>query len=73
MVEAELSIPTRHARDHCLAPERIDEPLGEAGRYGRMFELPALEVDDTLLHGIGGAGGFCDAGEGEEDARVEAG
>jgi Animal haem peroxidase len=73
MVEAELSIPTRHARDHCLAPERTDAPLGEAGRYGRMFDLPALEVDDTLLHGIGSAGGFCDAGEGEEDARVEAG
>src|SRR5215472_64619 len=62
-----------HARDQCLAPERIDAPIDAAGRYGRMFELPPLEVDDALLHKIGGAGGFCDAGEGEDDAAAEAG
>ena len=45
-------------RDHCLAPERADAPLGEADRYGRMFDLPALEVDEALLHQIGAAGGF---------------
>ena len=60
-------------RDHCLAPERIDAPLTEGGRYGRMFELPALEVDDELLHRIGAAGGFCDGGDCLGDAKVEAG
>jgi hypothetical protein len=61
------------ARDHCLAPERVDAPLGEAGRYGRMFDLPALEVDEALLHQIGAAGGFSDAGDSHGDARAEAG
>jgi hypothetical protein len=61
------------ARDHCLAPERIDAPVDEAGRYGRMFDLPALEVDEALLHRIGAAGGFCDGGDAHGEARVEAG
>jgi hypothetical protein len=61
------------ARNHCLAPERVDAPLGEAGRYGRMFDLPALEVDEALLHQIGSVGGFCDAGDSHGDARAEAG
>lgn len=60
-------------RDHCLAPERVDAPLDGAGRYGRMFELPALEADESLLHRIGAAGGFCDGGDCNNDARVEAG
>jgi hypothetical protein len=60
-------------RDHCLAPERIDAPLDGAGRYGRMFELPALEADESLLHRIGVTGGFCDGGDCKSDARVEAG
>lgn len=38
-----------------------------------MFELPALEVDEALLHQIGAAGGFCDGGDGTDDATVEAG
>jgi hypothetical protein len=63
----------RHLRDHCLAPERVDAPVAEGGRYGRMFELPPLEADETLLHRIGAAGGFCDAGHCAEDANVEAG
>jgi hypothetical protein len=61
-------------RDHCLAPERVvDAQIGEGGRYGRMFDLPALESDERLLHELGAAGGFCDGGECEGDARVEAG
>jgi hypothetical protein len=64
---------TTAIRDHCLAPERVDAPLSAAGRYGRMFDLPALEVDEELLHRIGAAGGFCDGGDCEEDAHVEAG
>ena len=60
-------------RDHCLAPGRIDAPLTEGGRYGRMFDLPALEADDELLHRIGAAGGFCDGGDCLGDAKVEAG
>src|SRR5437879_961425 len=61
------------ARDHCLAPERVDAPIGEGGRYGRMFDLPALEADESLLHELGAAGGFCDGGDCEGDAAVEAG
>jgi Animal haem peroxidase len=62
-----------HLRDHCLAPERIDAPVVAEGRYGRMFDLPALEADETLLHRIGAAGGFCDGGDCKDDAKVEAG
>ena len=62
-----------HARDHCLAPERVDAPVGAAGRYGRMFDLPALVADESELHRIGAAGGFCDGGDCEDDAQVEAG
>jgi hypothetical protein len=50
-------------RDHCLAPERVEGPVGEAGRYGRMFDLPALEVDEALLHRIAAVGGSSDAGD----------
>ncbi|HEX6701989.1 MAG TPA: peroxidase family protein [Gaiellaceae bacterium] len=60
-------------RDHCLAPERVDAPIGEGGRYGRMFGLPALESDETLLHRIGADGGFCDGGDCKDDSRVAAG
>jgi Animal haem peroxidase len=60
-------------RDHCLAPERVDAPIGEGGRYGRLFDLPALGADESLLHELGAAGGICDGGEGEADARGEAG
>jgi hypothetical protein len=60
-------------RDHCLAPERVGAPLDEADRYGRMFDLPALEVDEALFHRIGSAGGFSDAGDSHGDARAEAG
>jgi Animal haem peroxidase len=59
--------------DHCLASERIDAPVAEGGRYGRLFDLPALECDETLLHRLGAAGGFCDGGDSESDAQVEAG
>jgi hypothetical protein len=61
------------ARDHCLAPERIDAPIGEGGRYGRMFDLPPLECDETLLHRLGAAGGFCDGGDCPDESRVAAG
>jgi hypothetical protein len=60
-------------RDHCLAPERVDAPVGEGGRYGRMFDLPGLDADETLLHRLGAAGGFCDGGDCKEDSTVEAG
>ena len=67
-----VAAPTR-ARDYCLAPERLDAPIGDGGRYGRMFDLPALDADEALLHRIGAAGGFCDGGDCEGDANVEAG
>jgi Animal haem peroxidase len=62
-----------HARDHCLAPERIDAPIDAPDRYGRMFDLPPFEADEALLLELGVAGGFCDGGECKEDSRVEAG
>jgi len=41
----------RIARDHCLAPERVDAPI-YGGRYRSLFpELPALEADEAALHG----------------------
>jgi len=61
-----------HMRDHCLAPGRAGVPVGEGG-YGRMFELPPLEADESLLQQLGAAGGFCDGGDCEGDAEVEAG
>jgi len=60
-------------RDHCLAPERIDAPASAAGRYGRMFDLPALDSDEAMLHRIGAAGGFCDGGDCKDHSNVEAG
>jgi hypothetical protein len=64
--------PTR-VRDHCLASERVDAPVGEGGRYGRMFDLPPLDADESQLEQLGVPGGFCDGGECEGDADVEAG
>jgi hypothetical protein len=64
----------RIARDHCLAPERVDAPL-YGGRYGSLFpELPALTVDETSLHALGRPGGPCDLGVDPEaaDAQVAA-
>jgi hypothetical protein len=48
-------------RDHCLAPGRaVEEPAG--GDYRRLFpELEALDCQDDALHGLGRAGGVCDA------------
>jgi Animal haem peroxidase len=60
-------------RDHCLAPDRVAAPVAEGGRYGRMFDLPALVADEALLHEIDAAGGFCDGGDCPDDAAVEAG
>jgi hypothetical protein len=40
----------RIARDHCLAPERVDAPI-YGGRYRSLFEdLPSLQVDEEALH-----------------------
>src|SRR5262245_8014354 len=63
----------RRMRDHCLAPDRIDAPLGGGGRYGRRFDLGQLDVDERLLHRIGAAGGLCDGCDGDEGGQVEAG
>jgi Animal haem peroxidase len=64
----------------CLAPYRVDAPTDVVGRYGRMFDLPALVTDEDALRRIGASGGFCDAsisncaGSGTpQDARIEAG
>ena len=63
---------TRSTATH-LAPDRTGTAIDLSGRYGRMFDLPALHVDEVLLHRIGSAGGFCDGGEADDDARSEAG
>ncbi len=66
------------------APAAITEPVRSADTppqpqaYARLFpELPALEVDETLLHALGPRGGACDgvppAQEGEDDASGAAG
>jgi heme peroxidase len=68
-----MAVALHVPRDHCLGPERVDASAVEGGRYGRMFDLPALEADDKLLQALGAVGGFCDGGDCEEDARVEAG
>src|SRR6266516_2594937 len=68
-----MTVALHVPRDHCLAPERVRAPIGEGGRYGRMFDLPALEIDEKLLHDLGTAGGFCDGGDCKDDANVEAG
>jgi hypothetical protein len=63
------------ARDHCLAPERVDAPIA-GGRYGRMFEdLPGLKADERALHALGRPGGPADLGADGEgpDASVAAG
>lgn len=64
---------TRIARDHCLAPERIDAPI-YGGRYRRLFDdLPALEIDEERLHALGRAGGPCDVGvDYADDERPDA-
>jgi Animal haem peroxidase len=36
-------------------------PINAVGRYGRMFDLPALIADEDVLRRIGASGGFCDA------------
>jgi hypothetical protein len=65
----------RIARDHCLAPERVDAPI-HGGRYRSMFrELPPLEADETALHALGRPGGPCDLGidfSDDADAHVAA-
>jgi hypothetical protein len=63
------------ARDHCLAPERVDAPIA-GGRYGRMFEdLPGLKADERALHALGRRGGPADLGAdgAGPDASVAAG
>jgi Animal haem peroxidase len=65
----------RIARDHCLAPERVDAPI-HGGRYRFLFpDLPALEADETALHALGRPGGPCDLGidsSADTDAQVAA-
>ncbi|HMJ34881.1 MAG TPA: peroxidase family protein [Baekduia sp.] len=60
-----VSVPI--ARDHCLAPERVDAPLF-GGRYRSLFaELPALSADEEALHRLGRPGGPCDLDGGDLD------
>jgi hypothetical protein len=63
------------ARDHCLAPERVDAPV-HGGRYRRLFEgLPGLKADERALHALGRRGGPADLGaDGDApDSSIEAG
>jgi hypothetical protein len=59
---ARVTHAARIARDHCLAPERVDAPV-DGGRYRLLFEdLPPLEADEEALHELGRPGGPCDLG-----------
>jgi hypothetical protein len=50
------------ARDHCLAPGRVDAPRS-GGRYRSLFDdLSPLAVDERALHELGRPGGPCDLG-----------
>jgi hypothetical protein len=52
----------RIARDHCLAPERVDAPIA-GGRYRSLFDdLPPLRADERALMELGRSGGPCDLG-----------
>ena len=58
-----MSVSPHSARDHCLAPERIDAPI-YGGRYRPLFEdLPPLWADERALRALGRPGGLCDLGE----------
>jgi Animal haem peroxidase len=63
------------ARDLCLSPgRRVDAPLTEGGRYGRMFpDLPGASFDDEQLLALGLEGGICDGGQCDTVGQVEAG
>ena len=61
---------TTIARDHCLAPERVDAPVS-GGRYRLLFDdLPPLDVDEEALHVLGRPGGPCDLGD-DVDDRID--
>jgi hypothetical protein len=58
-----VSVAAPIARDHCLAPERVDAPLF-GGRYRLLFsDLPPLVADEEALHELGRRGGPCDLGD----------
>jgi heme peroxidase len=56
---------------HCLAPARLRQPVDapiSSTSYGRMFpDLPAFSADDAFLYALGGVGGLCDCGKGDDD------
>ena len=62
-----------HLRDHCLAPERVDAPIDPAAATAACSICRRSSADEALLHRIGAAGGFCDGGDCEGDATIEAG
>ena len=69
--------PPGVGRGQCLAPSRtVDAPVDgtpAADRYERLFpELPPIESDEALLHGMGATGGLCDAGDPSDDATETA-
>ena len=72
------SDPPRPVRDHCLAPSRDAETIGE-GRYGRLFgDLPALSDGEQVFrrHGRAAVAGdpspFVDAEDDDDGAGCPA-
>jgi Animal haem peroxidase len=58
-----VSVTAPIARDHCLAPERVDAPIF-GGRYRLLFDdLPPLTADEAALHELGRPGGPCELGD----------
>jgi hypothetical protein len=39
-------------RDHCLAPGRVDAPIAEGGRYGRMLGEVGGRIVADVLYGV---------------------
>jgi hypothetical protein len=62
------------AHGQCLAPERAGGEI-YGGRYRRLFEgLPALDVDEEVLHALGRPGGLLDDATAEApDSEIAAG
>jgi hypothetical protein len=61
------------ARDDPTVSEPVDRRTRAGARYGRMFDLPPLDADESLLDELGTFGGLCDGGSTGADATVEAG
>src|SRR5262249_60656092 len=59
--------------DGRVAPQGGGARGGGGRPAGALFAPPPLPVGEARLHGTGASGGYCDGGDCEGDAAVEAG